>query len=210
METKEKPPAACVRSYPCSPLSCSLFSSTCFGAVRPDGRLGHPCHAPAEQLLGRLSAPLPFSLAEVLVTVFLTACALCLIRGTVLAVRLHAPHELGRRLVCLLCALLWVWTGLLLALVCGLLLRLLRRKERSGDPALHRVHPGPGHAVLCLPGRRPLHPRWSETARGHFAEDLDDCFRRGVSVYEELEQKLPCLAMPPCPASPCSSPGCRA
>ena len=39
-------------------------------------------------------------------------------------------------------------------------------------------------------------------SEGHFAEDLDDCFRRGVSVYEELEQKLPCLAMPSVPCKP--------
>ena len=147
METKEKTTR---RLRPLLPLLPPVLLSLLFYLFRGrqalmDGWVIHVM-APAEQLLGRLSAPLPFSLAEVLVTVFLTACALCLIRGTVLAVRLHAPHELGRRLVCLLCALLW------------LLLRLLRRKERSGDPALHRVHPGPGHAVLCLPGRRPLHP----------------------------------------------------
>lgn len=39
-------------------------------------------------------------------------------------------------------------------------------------------------------------------SEGHFAEDLDNCFRRGVSVYEELEQKLPCLAMPSVPCKP--------
>ena len=112
METKEKTTR---RLRPLLPLLPPVLLSLLFYLFRGrqalmDGWVIHVM-APAEQLLGRLSAPLPFSLAEVLVTVFLTACALCLIRGTVLAVRLHAPHELGRRLVCLLCALLWVWTG---------------------------------------------------------------------------------------------------
>ena len=112
METKEKTTR---RLRPLLPLLPPVLLSLLFYLFRGrqalmDGWVIHVM-TPAEQLLGRLSAPLPFSLAEVLVTVFLTACALCLIRGTVLAVRLHAPHELGRRLVCLLCALLWVWTG---------------------------------------------------------------------------------------------------
>ena len=112
METKEKTTR---RLRPLLPLLPPVLLSLLFYLFRGrqalmDGWVIHVM-TPAEQLLGRLSAPLPFSLAEALVTVFLTACALCLIRGTVLAVRLHAPHELGRRLVCLLCALLWVWTG---------------------------------------------------------------------------------------------------
>ena len=158
METKEKTTR---RLRPLLPLLPPVLLSLLFYLFRGrqalmDGWVIHVM-APAEQLLGRLSAPLPFSLAEVLVTVFLTACALCLIRGTVLAVRLHAPHELGRRLVCLLCALLWVWTGYCWLWSAGYYSASFAEK-RSGDPALHRVHPGPGHAVLCLPGRRPLHP----------------------------------------------------
>ena len=35
METKEKTTRRLRPLLPCSPLSCSLFSSTCFGAVRP-------------------------------------------------------------------------------------------------------------------------------------------------------------------------------
>ena len=180
METKEKPPAACVRSYPCSPLSCSLFSSTCFGAVRPDGRLGHPCHGTGGAASGPPVCPAPLLLAEVLVTVFLTACALCLIRGTVLAVRLHAPHELGRRLVCLLCALLWVWTGYCWLWSAGYYSASFA--EKSG------LRPGP-YTVSTLAQvtlyfacqAADLSTQMVRDSEGHFAEDLDDCFRRGVS-----------------------------
>ena len=96
METKEKTTR---RLRPLLPLLPPVLLSLLFYLFRGrqalmDGWVIHVM-TPAEQLLGRLSAPLPFSLAEVLVTVFLTACALCLIRGTVLAVRDSLASNVG-------------------------------------------------------------------------------------------------------------------
>lgn len=196
METKEKTTR---RLRPLLPLLPPVLLSLLFYLFRGrqalmDGWVIHVM-APAEQLLGRLSAPLPFSLAEVLVTVFLTACALCLIRGTVLAVRLHAPHELGRRLVCLLCALLWVWTGYCWLWSAGYYSASFA--EKSGlETRPYTVSTLAQVTLYFACQAADLSTQMVRDSEGHFAEDLDDCFRRGVSVYEELEQKLPCLAMP--------------
>ena len=202
METKEKTTR---RLRPLLPLLPPVLLSLLFYLFRGrqalmDGWVIHVM-APAEQLLGRLSAPLPFSLAEVLVTVFLTACALCLIRGTVLAVRLHAPHELGRRLVCLLCALLWVWTGYCWLWSAGYYSASFA--EKSGlEPRPYTVSTLAQVTLYFACQAADLSTQMVRDSEGHFAEDLDDCFRRGVSVYEELEQKLPCLAMPSVPCKP--------
>lgn len=165
METKEK---ATRRLRPLLPLLPPVLLSLLFYLFRGrqalmDGWVIHVM-APAEQLLGRLSAPLPFSLAEVLVTVFLTACALCLIRGTVLAVRLHAPHELGRRLVCLLCALLWVWTGYCWLWSAGYYSASFA--EKSGLETGPTPCPPWLRSRCTLPARpQTSPPRWSETVR---------------------------------------------
>ena len=202
METKEKTTR---RLRPLLPLLPPVLLSLLFYLFRGrqalmDGWVIHVM-APAEQLLGRLSAPLPFSLAEVLVTVFLTACALCLIRGTVLAVRLHAPHELGRRLVCLLCALLWVWTGYCWLWSAGYYSASFA--EKSGlETRPYTVSTLAQVTLYFACQAADLSTQMVRDSEGHFAEDLDDCFRRGVSVYEELEQKLPCLAMPSVPCKP--------
>ena len=71
METKEKTTR---RLRPLLPLLPPVLLSLLFYLFRGrqalmDGWVIHVM-APAEQLLGRLSAPLPFSLAEVLVTVW--------------------------------------------------------------------------------------------------------------------------------------------
>ena len=190
METKEKTTR---RLRPLLPLLPPVLLSLLFYLFRGrqalmDGWVIHVM-APAEQLLGRLSAPLPFSLAEVLVTVFLTACALCLIRGTVLAVRLHAPHELGRRLVCLLCALLWVWTGYCWLWSAGYYSASFA--EKSGlETRPYTVSTLAQVTLYFACQAADLSTQMVRDSEGHFAEDLDDCFRRGVSVYEELEQKL--------------------
>ena len=202
METKEKTTR---RLRPLLPLLPPVLLSLLFYLFRGrqalmDGWVIHVM-TPAEQLLGRLSAPLPFSLAEVLVTVFLTACALCLIRGTVLAVRLHAPHELGRRLVCLLCALLWVWTGYCWLWSAGYYSASFA--EKSGlETRPYTVSTLAQVTLYFACQAADLSTQMVRDSEGHFAEDLDDCFRRGVSVYEELEQKLPCLAMPSVPCKP--------
>ena len=186
METKEK---ATRRLRPLLPLLPPVLLSLLFYLFRGrqalmDGWVIHVM-APAEQLLGRLSAPLPFSLAEVLVTVFLTACALWL----------HAPHELGRRLVCLLCALLWVWTGYCWLWSAGYYSASFA--EKSGlETRPYTVSTLAQVTLYFACQAADLSTQMVRDSEGHFAEDLDDCFRRGVSVYEELEQKLPCLAMP--------------
>ena len=190
METKEKTTR---RLRPLLPLLPPVLLSLLFYLFRGrqalmDGWVIHVM-TPAEQLLGRLSAPLPFSLAEALVTVFLTACALCLIRGTVLAVRLHAPHELGRRLVCLLCALLWVWTGYCWLWSAGYYSASFA--EKSGlETRPYTVSTLAQVTLYFACQAADLSTQMVRDSEGHFAEDLDDCFRRGVSVYEELEQKL--------------------
>ena len=202
METKEKTTRRLRPLLPLLPpvLLSLLFSPFRGRQARMDGWVIH-VRAPAEQLLGRLSAPLPFSLAEVLVTVFLTACALCFIRGTVLAVRLHAPHELGRRLVCLLCALLWVWTGYCWLWSAGYYSASFA--EKSGlETRPYTVSTLAQVTLYFACQAADLSTQMVRDSEGHFAEDLDDCFRRGVSVYEELEQKLPCLAMPSVPCKP--------
>ena len=165
METKEKTTR---RLRPLLPLLPPVLLSLLFYLFRGrqalmDGWVIHVM-TPAEQLLGRLSAPLPFSLAEALVTVFLTACALCLIRGTVLAVRLHAPHELGRRLVA--CSVPCFGYGPATA---GFGLR-ATTPPPSQKRAVWRPGPTPcppwPRSRCTLPARpQTSPPRWSETAR---------------------------------------------
>lgn len=90
---------------------------------------------------------------------------------------------------------------LLLALVCGLLLRLLRRKERSGDRP-YTVSTLAQVTLYFACQAADLSTQMVRDSEGHFAEDLDDCFRRGVSVYEELEQSSPVWLGPPVPCKP--------
>lgn len=151
--------------------------------------------APLEQTLGRLWSLLPFSAAEALVTAFLLFCLLCPIAGAVLAVRSRSFRPLLRRLLTLACALLWAWTGCCWLWSAGYYASTFT--EKSG------LHTAPSSVDTLAQVTQyfaqqaaALSAQVARDEGGRFAEDLSQCFQRGVSVYENLEREFPCLSAP--------------
>lgn len=148
--------------------------------------------APLEQFFGRLWAVFPFSVAELLTALFLTGCAVWLVRAVALLCLQRAPLPFLRRLLALVCAWLWLWAGL-----CWLwnaayyVPSFARREGLSTDPySVEELAAVTEHFARQAAALAPQVPRDGE---GHFAEDLSQCFDRGPEIYRDIVREFPSL-----------------
>lgn len=148
--------------------------------------------APIEGFWGQLWSIFPFSVAEVLATLFLTGCAVWLIRAAVHLFRQKAPLPFMRRMLALGAAWLWLWAGL-----CWLwntayyAPSFAQREELTTAP--YSVDKLAAVTQYFARQAAVLAPQVPRDAEGHFAEDLSVCFDRGPEIYQNIALEFPSL-----------------
>ncbi len=156
---------------------------------------------PFEQLLGRLWSVTPFSGMEILLVLFLAGNVGWLVRVVALAVGRRNWRDLLRRLLALAAVWLWLWCGF-----CWLWNAAYYSStfsQRSGlEMAPYSVEELKAVTRYFAQHAAALSGQVERDEGGHFAEDLDACFARGVSVYDTLEEEFSILAIKPVRAKP--------
>ena len=150
--------------------------------------------APLEQALGRLCAPVPFSVGELLLALLLGGSLVWLIRALLLAARRRSGRCLPRRLAALLAVWLWLWAG-----VCWLwnaAYQVPSFAQRAG------VETGPYSAEtlarvtdLFAQNAARLAGQMARDEEGHFAGSRSDCLERSLTLYDNLTGEFPFLSM---------------
>ena len=150
--------------------------------------------APVEQFLGRLWSVFPFSVAEVLTALVLAGSVFWIIRAVVLVIRRREGKAFLRRLLALACAVLWLW-----AAVCWMWNAAYYAsgfQEKSGltvEP--YSVETLAQVTALFAQRAAEYSTRVARDEAGLFAEDREELFDRGASIYEELTREFPCLEL---------------
>ena len=153
--------------------------------------------APAEQFLGRVWSLLPwFSVAEVLTALLLAGSAAWLIRAVVLLVRERAGRRFLRRLLAFASALLWLWAAV--SWMWNAAYYASSFQERSGLKAEpYSVETLAQVTALFAQRAAEFSTQVERDENGLFAEEREDIFARGVSVYQEIVREFPCLELEP-------------
>lgn len=143
--------------------------------------------APVEQCLGRFWSFLPFSAAELLVT---------LAGAWLLLYPLRAlwKKEFKRRVIPWLAVLLWLWCGLDWMWNAAYYAKSF--SQRSGlAPQPYTVEELALTTAYFAQNAAALSSQVQRDEAGHFAESQRDYFDRGPELYQNLEREFPCLRM---------------
>ncbi len=157
--------------------------------------------APAERFFGRLWAVFPFSVAEILTTLFLAACAVWLVRAVVLLFRQRRPLPFLRRLLTFGTAWLWLWAGLCWLWNAAYYVPTFAQREGlDTDP--YSVEELAAVTEYFARQAAVLAPQVPRDKAGHFSESLSDCFDRGPEIYQKIALEFPSLDITPVRAKP--------
>lgn len=148
--------------------------------------------APVERFWGQIWAVFPFSVAEVLTVLFLTGCAVWLIRAAALVFRQRAVLPFLRRLTALASAWLWLWAGLCWLWNAAYYVPSFAQREglSTAPYSVEELAAVTEHFARQAAALAPQVPRDGED---HFSESLSDCFGRGPEIYQNLAREFPSL-----------------
>lgn len=157
--------------------------------------------APAEQFLGRIWGVFPFSAAELITALGLAAMTVWLVRAVVLLVLKREGRAFLRRVLALFSAVLWIWTGVCWmwnAAYCA-----SSFTEQSGLSSQgHTAQELLDTTVWFAQNAARLSSQVQRDENGSFAEDQRTYFQNAVSIYDNLAQRFPFLALDSKPAKP--------
>ena len=151
--------------------------------------------APVEQFLGRVCSLLPwFSVAEVLVVLFLLGSVAWVVRAVVLLVRHRRGRDFLRRLLAfaavllwLLAAVSWMWNAAYYA---------PGFQQKSGlTTRPYSVETLAQVTALFAQRAAEYSTQVERDENGLFAEPREEIFSRGPAIYETIEAEFPCLAL---------------
>lgn len=157
--------------------------------------------APLEQFLGRLTGIVPFSVGEALLIFFLIFCLVWILRALIWLVRSRRLSHFLRRICALGSVFLWIWAG-----VCWLwnaayyVPSFAQRAGLETEP--YSVETLAAVTEFFAQNAARLSTQVARDDQGHFAEDREACFDRGVEIYENLTSEFPCLSMKSVEAKP--------
>lgn len=149
---------------------------------------------PAEQLLGRIWAVFPFSVAEVLIAVILTGIVVWVVRAVILLLLRRRGRDFLRRMLALISLALWLWCGLCWCWNVSYYATTFTEKSGLSNKG-HSPQELLFTTIWFAQQAAELSTQIQRDSEGHFAEDQADYFRRGVKVYENLEEEFPFLKM---------------
>ena len=152
------------------------------------------CLAPVIQAVGKLWSFLPFSVAEVIIALGIAASLLWPIRALVLFVKQRRFRDFLRRVLAMVCALLWAWSIFCWSWNCTY--------YSTGFAARNGLSKAPYVPEQLVEAT--VYFAWSaaqlsdDVPRNEdlsFALSTRECFSRGVSVYDNLSDQFPDLAL---------------
>lgn len=157
--------------------------------------------APTEQFWGRLWAYLPFSGMELLIALALIGSLAWLARALIGAALHREGGRFLRRVLALaalwlwlLAGLNWLWNASYYASTFSQRSGLSTQPYSAEQLAAVTEHFAQNAARLST--------QVSRDDGGHFAEELDACFRRGPDIYNNISTQFPCLDMVSVEAKP--------
>jgi len=157
--------------------------------------------APLEQFWGRLWAYLPFSGMELLIALTLIGSLVWLLRALICGILYRNSLAFLRRILAL--AALWLWLLAGLNWLWNASYYASTFSQRSGLSAQpYAVQQLVAVTDYFARNASRLSAQVTRDEDGHFAEDLDDCFRRAPAIYDTISAQFPCLEMPSVPAKP--------
>ena len=149
---------------------------------------------PVEQFLGRVWVLFPFSVAEVLIAAAITALVVWVVRALVLLICQRSIHAFLKRLLAVVVAALWLWCGLCWSWNVNYYATSFT--ERSGLSSQGHSPQELLYTTIWFAQRAAeLSTQIQRDEEGHFAENQDDYFQRGVNIYENFEEEFPFLKM---------------
>lgn len=149
---------------------------------------------PAEQLLGRLWSAVPFSVAEVLIVLFIAGNVVWIVRALVLLVTERCWQDLLRRALKLVAAWLWLlaafhWMWNVSYYATDFAHRSGLAEEACSVEELEQV------TVFFARRAGELSKQIERDAEGHFAVPRSECLDCGLTVYENLATEFEFLGI---------------
>lgn len=159
----------------------------------------HRIMGPFMQGVGRLMGRIPFAVGEAMVAAAIVFLLLFLLRAVILLVRDREGRPFLRRLLALLCALLWIW-----GLFCWLWNCTYYATGFAQQAGLKRDPYTPDQlimtTVLFASQAAALSDDVPRTEDLTFSADIDACFARSPQLYHNISQLYPRLDMSTGPA----------
>ena len=152
------------------------------------------CLAPVIQTIGKFWSLFPFSVAEIIIALGVAALVLWPLRAVVLLVRQRRGRDFLRRVLAMVCALAWAWSLFCWSWNCtyyatGFAARNGLPKYPYAPEQLLQVTAYFAYSAAALSTEVPRNEDCS------FALSVDECFDRGVSVYDNLCSMFPDLKL---------------
>ena len=157
--------------------------------------------APVEQFLGRVWSVFPFSVAELLTALGITAIVVWLVRAVVLLLRQRQGRAFLQRMLALLSAGLWLWCALCWMWNASYYAETFTEKsglssQGHSPQALANTTAWFAYNTALLSSQVP------RDGEGHFALSPEEALQRGVNVYDNLVEEFPFLEIPSVRAKP--------
>ena len=157
--------------------------------------------APAEQVLGRLWAPFPFSVAEAGIAVAIVGVVCWTLRAIVLLILQRRLKVFLRRMGVVISVSLWTWC--LLCWMWNASYYATSFTEKSGLSSQgHSPEELLRTTLWFAQNTAELSTQIPRDSEGHFNVPPDDCFQRGVPIYDNLAEEFPFLNIPSVQAKP--------
>ena len=154
----------------------------------------HRFLAPVIQAIGKFWSFLPFSVAEVIIAVAIAALVLWPVRAVVLLVKQRRFRDFLRRVLAMVCALGWAWSVFCWSWNCT-----YYATDFAVRNSLSKAPYTPEQLVqvtvyfACTAAE--LSDDVPRNEDNSFALSTQECFARGVSIYDNLSDQFPDLAL---------------
>jgi len=157
--------------------------------------------APLEQFWGRMWSWIPVSMMEVHIAAALIGSVGWLLYTVVMFCRRRAGRKFLKRMAAL--AIFWLWVLAAFNWLWNAAYYASTFSQRSGlTAAPYEVERLAAVTEYFAEHAARMSTQVKRDSEGHFAESIDDCFRRGPGTYDNIASEFPCLAIPSIEAKP--------
>lgn len=150
--------------------------------------------APLEQFWGKIWAVFPFSVAEIFIALLIVAVILWLMRAILLLLLQRQGRAFFRRTAAVLSVFAWVWC--LLCWLWNVGYYADSFTEKSGLTSYGHTPEALFYTTVWF-AQNAAHysTQIPRNEAGHFNLPLEECFDRGVNIYDNLTQEFPFLSI---------------
>lgn len=157
--------------------------------------------APVEQFLGRVWSVFPFSVAELLTALGITAIVVWLVRAVVLLLHQRQGRSFLRRILALFSVGLWLWCALCWMWNASYYAETFTEKSGLSSQG-HTPQALVSTTAWFTCNTAQLSTQVPRDEEGHFALSRQEALSRGVDIYDNLVEEFPFLELPSVQAKP--------